>query len=253
MNFFSEHPNNLTVSDFDMLHISVILFFAIAIILTIIFKNKIRESKHEKVFRYTVTFLAIAFELAYKIWYGVTSQGRLIEDYLGLDLCAISLYLVWVLMFTNKKWVFKLVYFFSIGAIVSLLVPNMHGFGPDHFRFYHYFYVHGFIVWAPIYYIAVHGYTIRFKDYLIAIGVILPLSLIVMGVDFLINANYMFLHHKPDVATPLDLLGPWPIYIYWLVLVVISLFMLWYIPWFFINKKKKRDETNEDVEIQSAA
>lgn len=240
MNFFSSTTNNLVLVEYDILHISAILFFAIAIILTIIFRKNIRQSKHEKTIRYVATFLAIAFEVIFKIWYGVTKQGTFLDGYLPLDLCAISLYLMWVLMISNKKWIFKLVYFYSIGALVSLFIPDMAGFGPDHFRYYHYFYVHGYIIWGSIYYVAVRGYKIRFKDFLVSSAILVIIAAFVMGIDFLTNTNYMFLHHKPEISTPLDLLGPWPEYIYGLLCITVVLFFLWYVPWFFTNRKKNK-------------
>lgn len=174
----------------------------------------------------------------------MTKQGPLLEDYLPLDLCAITLYLSWALLFTNNKFIFKLCYFYSIGALFSLFIPNM-GFGPDHFRYYHYFFVHGIIVFAPFYYIAIHGYIIKFKDLLISTVILLPFALLVMGLNFLIEANYMFLHHKPEISTPLDLFGPWPDYIFGLVGMVITLFLIWYLPWFFINREKKIKENSQ--------
>ena len=170
----------------------------------------------------------------------MTGQGRLIDDYLSLDLCAISLYLSWALMLTDSKWIFKLCYFYSIGALFSLMIPELGGYGPDHFRYYHYFYVHGYIVWTSAYGVFVRGYTIKFRDMLIAFVILVPLGLLAMWVDFLVGANYMFLRHKPSSSSPLDMFGPWPQYIFGLIGLVTALFLIWYIPWMTVNLKNRK-------------
>ena len=240
MSFFSPEPSGLFLTEFDLMHISAIMFFAAAIILTIIFKKQLRESKNEKRFRYAITFLAIALEIGFKIWHVFTQEGTLLNEYLPLDLCAVSLYLCWVLNFIKAEWVFKLVYFYSMGALVSLFVPELGGFGVNHFRYYHYFYVHGYIVFTAIYFAVVHRYRIRLKDLLRSTGILIVFAGFVMLIDYLADANYMYLMHKPHASSPLDLFGPWPEYLIALAVITLCIFMIVYLPWIFINWKSRR-------------
>lgn len=246
MNFFSAEPTGFVLTEFDAMHIAAISFFAVAIILSVIFKKQLREAKFEKHFRYIITFLAIAFETGFKIWHVLTQDGTFLNEYLPLDLCAISLYLGWALSFTKKKWMFKYVYFYGMGALVSLLVPNLGGFGINHFRYYHYFYVHGYIIFIAIYFAAVHQYRITLKDFLKATGVLVILAGFVMLIDYLVGANYMFLMHKPHAGSPLDMFGPWPEYLLPLIGMTLAVFVLAYIPWIFINRKNKKLSIQED-------
>ena len=239
MGFFSSHPNNFVLEEFDMMHISAIGFFALAILIMIIFRKKIANWKHEKTFRYVITFLAIAFEITYKIWSAYAEDVTFLKDYLPLDLCAISLYLSWVLMFTKKEWIFKLIYFYSLGAMVSLFVPDLGGYGIDHFRYYDYFYVHGYIVFTSFYFVFVYDYKIKFKDLIKATLLLLVIASFTLLIDFLVNANYMFLMEKPEVSSPLDLFGPWPDFVFGMICVVIGVFILAYLPWVFVNLKHK--------------
>lgn len=239
MSFFSADPHGLFLTEYDAMHLSAIAFFAAAIMLAVIFREHLRRSKHEKAFRYIITFIAIAFEVIFKIWDVSTHGGSFLQEYLPLDLCAITLYLCWALNFTKAKWIFKLIYFYSLGAMVSLFVPELGGYGLNHFRYYHYFYVHGYIVFTAVYFAVVHQYKIVFKDLLRTTGILIALAGFVMLIDFLFDANYMYLMHKPHAGSPLDLFGPWPEYVYGLVGMSLGVFIIVYIPWIFINRKNK--------------
>lgn len=253
MGFFSKFENKFVLTQYNSYHIAAILFLVIGLALTIVFRKRIRESKYEKTLRYTLIVLVVVFEVLYKYWYISTKQGRVIDDALSLDLCAITLYLGCFLMGMKKKWMFRICYFYSLGAMFSMAIPEMGSFGPDHFRYYHYFYVHSFIIYTPIYFIVIHGYRIRFKDLLISLGTIFPIGLFVMGVDFLTKTNYMFLRHKPYSATPLDLFGPWPNYVLGLAGMVVVFMFIWYVPWIFVNLRRKKIEKEIPKEEKIAA
>lgn len=240
MNFFSAEPNNLVLHEFDAMHLGAIIFFTAAMLIMILFRKYIHNAAWEKGFRYTITIVAILFEVVFKIWDVINHGGSFLSEYLPLDLCAISLYLCWALCFSKQQWIFKLVYFYSMGALVSLFVPELGGFGINHFRYYHYFYVHGYIIFVSLYFAAVHQYKIVFKDLLKASGILTVLAAFVMLVDYLVGGNYMYLMHKPTAGSPLDLFGPWPGYVLWMAVTVIVVFIIVYIPWIFINNKKTK-------------
>lgn len=253
MNFFSAEPTTLILSEFDAMHLSAISFFVVAIILTVIFRNQIREARLEKHFRYIITFLAITLEVGFKVWQVLAHSASFLTEFLPLDLCAISLYLGWALCFTKKKWMFKFVYFYGMGALVSLLVPNLGGFGINHFRYYHYFYVHGYIIFIAIYFAAVHQFRITFIDFLNATGILIVLAGFVMLIDYLVGANYMFLMHKPHAGSPLDMFGPWPKYLLPLVGMTFAVFVLAYLPWIIINRKDRKLSVSQDSNINISA
>jgi len=238
MSFFSKIPNVLSFEAYDKYHIIVLLVILTIFILTVLFRKKLRNWKHEKTFRMVTVSIAIIFELSYKLWVIYVGQ-KVLENVFSLDLCAISLYMAWVLFFTKKKALFNILYFFSLGALASLLYPDFGTFGPDHMRFYHYFIVHTFIIWAVVYFIAVYDYRIKFKDCLHSFIILMTSGVIVLGIDLLLKTNYMFLREKPGVGTPLDYFGPWPTYLIGLALLVVILFLIVYIPWFFVNRYNK--------------
>ena len=73
-----------------------------------------------------------------------------------------------------------------------------------------------------------------FKSFLV-----LQLYMIVlMVVNYLLEANYSYLNEKPISGSVLDYLGDWPYYIIKVQLLLVPAFMLIYLPFFFLKKKK---------------
>ena len=50
------------------------------------------------------------------------------------------------------------------------------------------------------------------------------------GVNVLLDANYLFLREKPEGASILDALGPWPWYVIWLICLAMVLCFVCYLP-----------------------
>ena len=61
-------------------------------------------------------------------------------------------------------------------------------------------------------------------------------------VNFLTGGNYMFLARKPETASLLDVLGPYPWYLLSLEAVALLLFLVLYLP-FAISDRVRRKST----------
>jgi uncharacterized membrane protein YwaF len=63
-----------------------------------------------------------------------------------------------------------------------------------------------------------------------AFGITVGWAALVGLVNFALGTNFMYLRHKPLAATPLDGMGPWPVYIGTGALVALGLFHLLALP-----------------------
>tara|TARA_R110002050_G_scaffold80801_9_gene172843 strand:+ start:4138 stop:4380 length:243 start_codon:yes stop_codon:yes gene_type:complete len=59
---------------------------------------------------------------------------------------------------------------------------------------------------------------------------------IMIGLNYLLDANYFYLNHKPKSASVLDYFGEWPMYIIVVQLIVVPLFLLIYLPFYLTRK-----------------
>jgi hypothetical integral membrane protein (TIGR02206 family) len=152
-----------------------------------------------------------------------------------LELCSISLILSVLLLFSRKKIIYEILLFTALlGASQAIFTPLLN-FEFPHFRFFHFFYTHLVMIWAVLYYTWVHGYRPTIWSVLklfIFLNVLMP---IIMLINKAVDGNYMFLSHKPNSASLLNLLGPYPWYILSMEFLLITLSL---IVWLIFRKKR---------------
>jgi hypothetical integral membrane protein (TIGR02206 family) len=120
-----------------------------------------------------------------------------------------------------------------------VLTPDL----PQHFPSYPYFqyYIaHGGVVAAAL--ILVVGLRIRPRRWAVAwtAGLAVVYAALVGAVDAVTGADYMYLRSKPPTPTPLDLMGPWPWYVFWAALLGVVLFAILDAPF---RLRQRRTET----------
>lgn len=243
MGFFAAKPTDHMFVNFSLAHIWAIAFLVVSVTLLIIFRNKLAKSKYEKYFLYTITILSIIFEITFKVWTAATQDVSFTQELLPFNLCTIALYLAWFLcIYPHQKWIFRLVYFYSLGALVAAIFPSFDGFGPDHFRYYHFFYTHTYIVFVAIYFAFVRKYKLTFKDFAFSVAVLFVIGGLVLIVNYIFDANYMYLMRKPLLSYPMNSLifYEWPYYVYAMSFALLIIFVLAYLPWIIINWRRKK-------------
>jgi hypothetical integral membrane protein (TIGR02206 family) len=68
---------------------------------------------------------------------------------------------------------------------------------------------------------------------------------IVTVINLVINSNYLYTLHKPNVATLLDYLGPWPWYILSAEGIALIMFLMLYLP-FLLSARKSSQASAAD-------
>lgn len=221
--------------DFDFSMFSVSHFTIIAMLFlvsTAIFLNREKMKKEKEKWRKIEIGIAISLimiESTYHLWMYINGTW-IVSHAIPLELCSISLILSVILLLTRKKVVYEILLFTALlGASQAIFTPLLN-FDFPHFRFFHFFYTHLMTIWVVFYFTWVRGYRPTIYSVLklfIFLNVLMP---IIMLINKTVDGNYMFLSHKPNGASLLDLLGPYPWYIVSMegMLIVLSL-LLWLI------------------------
>lgn len=149
---------------------------------------------------------------------------------LPFQLSDMSILLTVFVGFTLHHATFDLVYYWGLTAVpLAMLMPDLLNPFPDPYTIV-FFLLHGLVVVTLLY--LVWSGTLR-PGPSSAIRSFLALNafmLLVLGVNFALGTNYMYLMHKPEQPSLLDYFGPWPVYILTSEAVAAALFGLLALP-----------------------
>jgi|ERR1700722_3760868 len=176
--------------------------------------------------------VAFALLLDTVLWYAdLGLHGQLtFPEKVPLELCDATLFLTIVTLFDHRKAIFDVAYYTALaGASMALLTPNV---------------AESFASFSTIQFFMAHGLTIASILYLVWSGQARPrpwsalkallavnvYAALVGAFDAIFKTNFMYLRHKPEAGSLLDVLGPWPWYLVTAEGVAMVLFVLLYLP-----------------------
>ncbi len=132
---------------------------------------------------------------------------------LPLELCDAALVLTVVTLLRPRRAPAEIVYFWAgSGTLLAMLTPEL-PWGFPRWEFVVFFGLHGLVLVAAL--VLVFGLGLRPCPGAAwrMLAVTASWAAFVGLVNLLLGTNFMYLRHKPTVATPLDWMGPWPVYI----------------------------------------
>jgi hypothetical integral membrane protein (TIGR02206 family) len=245
LGWFGRSFKNYDFEMFSASHFIIIALLFIGAVNIFIFRDKLKSDKTRK-WEIGTAISLILIEATYHFWMIINGSWD-VSHAIPLELCSISLILNIVLLLTRKKLIYEILLFTALlGASQAIFTPFLNYDFP-HFRFFHFFYTHLMSIWVPLYFTWAKGYRPTIWSVLklfIFLNVLMP---IIMIINKLVRGNYMFLSHKPDSASLLDVLGPYPWYILSLegLLITLSL-MVWLL---FRKKTGRKTEVERNLPI----
>ncbi|WP_058484851.1 YwaF family protein [Defluviitalea phaphyphila] len=220
---------------FSNYHIFAIFIIFFICFLIFILKDKLREKKINFCFRYIMGVMLIIEQLFLYIWYHVNNLWSFSVS-LPLNLCEASVILCIFLLFTKSYFLYEILYFWAMcGVIWAIITPDLNGYNPSHFIFYHFFITHGLVIIGILFMTFVNRYKPKTKS-ILKVFIITNIYMVFVGIiNIITGGNYLFICKKPKSISLMDYLGPWPFYIISLEVVAIVGFILAYLP--FRRKK----------------
>jgi hypothetical integral membrane protein (TIGR02206 family) len=239
--FFARDYSGAPFELFGSAHLVGIGVIVLANVLIICFGRRL-SSRWSSIVRYTIAFLLLLGETLWHVWNATTGQWT-IQTMLPLHLCSVFVWLSAVMLFTNSYRIYEFAYLLGIaGALQAVLTPDAGPYGFPHFRFFQVLVSHGSIITAAIFMTVVAGYRPVPKS-ILRIAVIGNLYMLVVGgINALIGSNYLFIAHKPETASLLDVLPPWPWYILHIEAIGLVSVLLLYLPFAIGDWRAKRVE-----------
>lgn len=198
---------------------------ALGIILSAVAAMIIAARKRPGWWIYVLAIVLVIDEVSWWIYLLAGGQpGAVLIQSLPLQLCDVAIFVAAAALLTRRRFFVEVTYFWGLaGTIQALLTPDL----PQHFPSYPYFqyYIaHGGVVGAAL--LLVIGLKLhpRRSAAVKVAAVTLGYAALVGLIDVLTQSNYMYLRSKPPSGSLLDVLGPWPVYIFSAALVGAALF-----------------------------
>lgn len=228
----------------SMQHIIASSIVFLFVLLIMVNRKRLRESKYFNHFRIGFAVFTLFQEIVLNI-YRVSIGEWEIGTGLPLHLCGLAVLTSSIVLLTNSKKLFLNTFFIMlIGATMALLTPGIEdNLGFPHFRFFQFFTAHGMIVINFTFLLFVMEYhkDVRYKTIYKNLLTLIGLAIVLYLVNLLIDGNYMYLMEKPDGDTAFNLFGEHPWYLLNILLFGVPiLFHVFYIPFLirdFVQKK----------------
>ena len=218
----------------------IALAIILAINLYLIFGWKNPSPRARRVFRYTLAAILVIVESLWHWWNWYIGDWS-IQYMLPLHVCSAMVWLSAFMLVTENFFLYDFVYFMGIGAATqALLTPDAGIYGFPHFRFFQVMMSHGAIVTTAVYLTTKEGFRPTWKSLVkVVIGMNIYVVFI-MIVNALLGSNYMFIAHKPETPSLIDIMPPWPWYILVLEAIGLAISLILYIPFAIKDWRAKK-------------
>ena len=224
---------------FNTPHLSaLVIIFAI---ITVIYFLKINKSdKWLERIRYLLIFIIPLNEISWHTWISSLGEWSIQED-LPLHLCSLMIWMSPLLLLKKNFRIYEFVFFLGIGgAFQSLMTPNLTYYNFPHDRFFQTFIGHGGILITAVVMTVVDGLRPERKSGIRVFLIANVYMIIMLFVNKVIGSNYMWVSGKPEAASLLDYLGPWPYYIIGIEVMAILTIIILSIPFYREWSKAKK-------------
>jgi hypothetical integral membrane protein (TIGR02206 family) len=151
--------------------------------------------------------------------------------------------LAWVVavhaLWTKDRRTSALLYYWALTlSVQAVITPTLGKDFPDP-DFIMYWGMHLMTIWAALYLTFGLGVQTNWRCFRFAVLCTLLWLVVAMTFNAVVGTNYGYLARKPDVSTPLDFFGPWPLYVVVLVVVVLVGWALITWPWVAAERRAR--------------
>ncbi len=173
---------------------------------------------------------ALVAQTSFTLWRGAREGWLSWQSALPLELCDAAMVLSVVALLVPRRATAELVYFWAgAGSPLAMLTPDLQWNFPR-WEFLVFFGLHGLVLSAALLLVFGLGLHPRPGAPLRVLGITAGWAVFVGLVDVALGTNFMYLRSRPPVGTPLDWMGPWPVYIAVAAVVALVLFEVLSLP-----------------------
>ncbi len=237
-NFFGKEWSGAPFELFGTAHLIGLALVALANVALFTIRDHTGPTARRNI-RYGLAIFLVINEIAWHLWKWSIGEWT-VQTMLPLHLCSALVWLSAYMLITKNRAIYEFAYLLGIaGALQALLTPDAGIYGFPHFRFFQVILSHGAIVTAALYMTIVEGFHPTWASVRrVFVGSYLYL-LHVWVINDLLGSNYLYIAHKPETASLLDVLPPWPGYIPIIIALAVFFILLFYLPFAIKDMRRK--------------
>lgn len=209
---------------FSVEHVLTVAVIVVAIT-TLVAAARLRPGPWTDTAAHVLALVIVVNEVGWWVW--AWQWGSLsLQNNLPIFLCDVAAFVSAAALITRAPTLVELTYFWGIaGTANGIISPDIGDHFPS-YPFFQYFIQHGAIPAAALFLVV--GLRIFPRPWAVLRVYLLTVALVVVDafVNLLTNGDYMFLRRVPPGANLLDLLGPWPWYIFGAAVLAMIFFLV---------------------------
>ena len=137
---------------------------------------------------------------------------------------------VWAL-WTHQRLPTALTYYWGLTLTVQAILTPSLGQAFPHPRYLAFWGLHFMVVWSALYLTVGLWIGPRWREYRLTVALTALWAVVVYAFDVAVDVNYGYLVEKPASASLLDALGPWPLYVFASLGILLAAWALMTWPW----------------------
>lgn len=212
-------------------HLSILGFAALLGVVSVLTAMRLRGSSAESTFTQIAGWALLLASLAYLGW-GLLPGNWDIEHSLPLHYSDVMRFITAVALIRGSRWAIAVAYYWGLTLNTqALLTPHGTQLVLSSVNSIFYWGLHIAVLLAPLVLIWGLGHRPTWRHFWWAYALALLWAAVVMPINALLGTNYAFLNRHPEGASVLDLLGSWPVYVLWQIVLVGLVWALMTWPW----------------------
>ena len=193
--------------------------------------SKKQQIKAIQIFAIIISSIVITFHI-HKLSTGTYN----ISLDLPLFLCSFLGIVIPLFAYYRKYWMYEILFFWIVaGTFQGVITPDI-PLGFPTFDYFRYWTVHLGLLIVMFYFTFVLNMRPTLNSVFKSFLALQVYVVVLIGINYILKANYLYLNKKPDSASLLDYFGDWPYYILVVQIIIIPYFLLIYLP-FYLTKK----------------
>jgi hypothetical integral membrane protein (TIGR02206 family) len=223
---------------FGTSHLVALAVCAVGVVVVILFGRRVQGVGVNRVFAVAILLVTIPLQVLQLLpdeWNPRTS--------LPFQLCDLAWMFAVHALWTRSRLSATITYLWGATLTTqAMLTPDLASQFPEP-RFLMFWGMHVLIVWAAFHVVFGLRLLPTWETYRRTVAIAAVWAAAVMVYNAVADTNYGYLNGKPDSASALDLLGPWPFYVLAEIVVIIALWAL--ITWPWIAREREMHPSRE--------